>query len=540
MRITEINLRNFKYFDNVKLEIPPGTDVVVLLGPNGVGKSCVFDAFNFVISRSKDGGMYPDESSYYLKQSVEKEGSSKKLDISITLENGSKITPDSRQEFKRIYGRSAYRFTPQINRHQMGNDVARKINKDGDRAHKSIDHDDRLENDVEYALGERLKLVQDESKIITNADIREKITKPAADSLNRVLNNDLQFERLLDPVSSTTGKLDVLFSKAHGNFPYQVLSAGEKEIFNILFNFHCRKEKWIREGIYFLDEPELHLNTSIQKNLFEEMTRLCREVNAQCWIASHSIGFMRAAQDAIAKGENIAVLKFEEQWGTGEHTITSKKLNRKDWADIFKTALDDLSELISPKIIIYCEGDSGVNDNNEEQGLDAECYNAIFNESYPAALFVSAGGGNEPRKNSEVAVGILSKAFLGVEVWVLKDRGGKETIKTAENRMDYLGKNKGNRMLIRREIENYLYDHAVLKSYKPEIDLSFFTANVHADCLKAYHQSITCAATGVKSPDKGKIRELKLELAKHVKNCQEVYNELEEVIFGEQYNDGKA
>jgi len=88
-----MNLRNFKYFDNVKLEIPPGTDVVVLLGPNGVGKSCVFDAFNFVINNSKDGSMYPDESSYYLKESLEGEGSSKKLDISITLENGSKITP---------------------------------------------------------------------------------------------------------------------------------------------------------------------------------------------------------------------------------------------------------------------------------------------------------------------------------------------------------------------------------------------------------------------------------------------------------------
>ena len=46
MRITGVHLRNYKRFTDLRIRgIPASTRLVVLVGPNGTGKSSVFDAF---------------------------------------------------------------------------------------------------------------------------------------------------------------------------------------------------------------------------------------------------------------------------------------------------------------------------------------------------------------------------------------------------------------------------------------------------------------------------------------------------------------
>ena len=47
MKIASIHLQNFKRFTDLKIQnIPPTAKLVVLLGPNGCGKSSVFDALH--------------------------------------------------------------------------------------------------------------------------------------------------------------------------------------------------------------------------------------------------------------------------------------------------------------------------------------------------------------------------------------------------------------------------------------------------------------------------------------------------------------
>ncbi len=47
MKIKNIQIRNFKRFTDLKIEgIPETAKMVVLVGPNGCGKSSVFEAFN--------------------------------------------------------------------------------------------------------------------------------------------------------------------------------------------------------------------------------------------------------------------------------------------------------------------------------------------------------------------------------------------------------------------------------------------------------------------------------------------------------------
>ena len=53
------------------------------------------------------------------------------------------------------------------------------------------------------------------------------------------------------------------------------------------------------------------------------------------------------------------------------------------WQEVFSTALDDLTSLVAPKRIVYCEGRAEPKAGGGERGFDAAVYNSIFNEKYP-------------------------------------------------------------------------------------------------------------------------------------------------------------
>ena len=71
MKIDSIHLQNFKRFTNLKIQnIPATAKLVVLLGPNGCGKSSVFDALhtNLVNLGGREAHGDPD---YYSKMPIQ-------------------------------------------------------------------------------------------------------------------------------------------------------------------------------------------------------------------------------------------------------------------------------------------------------------------------------------------------------------------------------------------------------------------------------------------------------------------------------------
>ena len=247
-------------------------------------------------------------------------------------------------------------------------------------------------------------------------------------------------------------------------FEYNVLSSGEKEVVDILLDLYLRKDEYT-DSIFIIDEPELHLNTAIQRKLLIEINKMVPE-NCQIWVATHSIGFLRALQDELNEVSQIIEFKEDNKWASQAYTLTPMVKSRNNWRNLFETALDDLTGLVSPKCIVYCEGRAEPTRTGGERGFDAAVFNSIFGEKYPDTLFISSGGNTELDQRSEIAISILSKVFSDVEILVLKDRdmaSGKDT--TEADRQMYLSNNPQNhRVLNRFEIENYLYDKEVLKN----------------------------------------------------------------------------
>ena len=240
-----------------------------------------------------------------------------------------------------------------------------------------------------------------------------------------------------------------------------------------MLDLYLRKD-FYKDSVYIIDEPELHLNTSIQRALLLEINKLVPD-GCQIWIATHSTGFLRAIQEDLKNDSQIIEFKSENKWASENYVLVPATLSHKNWQRIFSTALDDLSKLICPKIIVYCEGKDKPALDGRDLGLDAEVYNTIFCEQYPDVLFISSGGNTELDQRSYIAIAIFSKVFSELQILVLKDRdmaSGKMT--SLKDRDLYLENNpKNHRVLKRFEIENYLYDMEVLKAYCLDKNLEF-------------------------------------------------------------------
>lgn len=312
------------------------------------------------------------------------------------------------------------------------------------------------------------------------------------------------------------------------------MSSGEKEVVDIIIDLIITVEHYT-ETVFCIDEPELHLNTAIQRKLLIEIEKLIPD-NCQLWIATHSIGFLRALQDELR--DKAQILDFSEKdYFTGIKTIQPIKPTRQNWQRIFSTALEDLTGLIAPKRIIYCEGKDKPRSGGSEEGLDAQVYNNIFSEQYSDTLFVSSGGNTELDQRSDIALAILRKAFSNIEILVLKDRdlsSGKTA--TIEDRKNYLSNNKPNhRVLERFEIENYLFDKEVLKKYCESTSCSFDEAKYDEQIPDIINDNVKSKLNLIKQicVIKTSIDEntFKINLSKVITTDMCVYKQLEKCIF---------
>lgn len=204
---------------------------------------------------------------------------------------------------------------------------------------------------------------------------------------------------------------------------------------------------------------------------------------------------------------------------------------------IFKTALDDLTDLVAPSRIVYCEGRAEPGPNRIEKGLDAQVYENIFSTAFPDTVFVSSGGNTEPDQRSDIAIDILGKVFKGIEIWVLKDRdmaSGKPI--NESDRQEYLSNNPSHHRVLKRfELENYLFDKEILSKYCQskgltfsEVDYDNFVRDINNQNVKDEINRIKnfCGIITSISTD-----QFKLNLSKHITEETKVYEELRACIF---------
>ncbi len=359
MKITSLYLKNFKRFNDLQIKnIPNNTKLVLLIGSNGAGKSSIFDAFSLVDGVVKRDAATENDFKAYFKK---KESESTQVQISfdhypsvnildeyfnappkgnrLNYLQTLKFTPAQRLKlnFKQLtaldmfYGRTSFRQMARLTRTSLGQTQTIDIQRDTDRPKFFIDRDNRFENDIEKMTEIILKDLFAFRK--SGEEIYQKYIKPINDSLGRVFGGHngtkLELTEIIPPLEGKTAQ--ITFKKGHSTFHYDYLSAGEKEVFNLLFNLQSRAA-FYQNTIYYLDEMDLHLNTQLQYNLLKEITEYWIPTSCQLWTASHSLGFIEYAKQS----EEAIILDFDNYDFDLPHVLTPEP---KENSDIYEIAV---------------------------------------------------------------------------------------------------------------------------------------------------------------------------------------------------------
>ncbi|MCY4527588.1 MAG: AAA family ATPase [Chloroflexi bacterium] len=411
MRLKSAQIKNFKRFVDLTIhELPIDARLVVLLGPNGCGKSSLFDAFQRRLKVDQFFGMSAELIRYYRRATPEDVEEEEQVDLDFHGEN-----PTSPDELKRsLYIRSAFRHDPSFQNTtiQQQPDVL-----DRHAVRRLIDTDQTVQSNYKRIIWRLL------GKVTTPGLTTDEIIEDTIGDLQRSLEivfGDIRLDALV--AAQDTGTFT--FTKQESrNFLYENLSAGEKAAFDLLLDLVINKASF-SDSLYCVDEPEAHLSTKVQGKLLRELCRLIPE-NSQLWLATHSIGMVRAAQEILAEHPGHVVFLDMGFRTDGEprdydhpQVIQPADPDHEFWRRHYSVALDDMAELMAPDRIVLCEG-STVDD---DPGLDEACYNRVFAREFPRTRFVSVGPATVVEKRMGDLLPVLERIIGGTSILRFRDR----------------------------------------------------------------------------------------------------------------------
>ena len=414
MNLTRLRLENFKRFTDLTIDLSSfagAPKLVLLIGANGSGKSSVFDAFEYLSAPHKEASPGRDVWEYALRKgnggpgysAYLKKDSTADMSVSCSFGGGFEIrrsndspattSPPTWDVKSAFYGRSSLRTIPEL---RGGHRTGGPVGADRDRPRRYIDPDTRFETDV----SEMTKRIHDEvwESQFDSDRLRAQFVDPLNDALTRIFANGsptrLQLTRISPALEDRPP--DIRFTKGTSEIHYDLLSSGEKEVFNILLNLFTRREHFT-STIYFIDELDVHLHTRLQHALIREVVEHWIPDYSQLWTASHSLGFIEYAGDA----EDAAIIDFDDLDFDRPQTLTPAPKS----AAIFDIAVprDSALKVFPNKTLVVCENQ------------DALLYNAT---ELPGLLFVGARDKNavglQTRASAELR-GLVDRDFIGSE-----------------------------------------------------------------------------------------------------------------------------
>lgn len=442
MKVSEIHIKNFKRFKNTKITgLSQQLKLVIIVGPNGCGKSSLFDAFHSWYKLNAGFG-YSDET-YYRKEKTEE--FDWRRNVKVTFHNSAQT---GTQNKKCMYFRTAHRNDPDFS---VSTFSRIGVPYEKIRFQRLIDNDQAVSQNYQRLIYNTLSGVYSEANDrMYVKDLREKLIGKVRTSMVNVFEDLLLNNIGDDPLGDGAFHFEKGSSKS---FHYKNLSGGEKSAFDLLLDL-ITKLQYYDDTVFLIDEPDLHMHTRLQGKLIKELYDLVPD-NSQLWLTAHSFGVMRATSDLEKQNPGrIAILDFEGYDFDEECNISPVKIDRVLWEKFLSIALDDYSARIAPEVIILCEGSLN---GSRRKNFDAAIYDTIFGNEFPNISFISGGSCTDLEKDDYVGYLLLKEMLKSSKVLRLLDRDDKSRQEVIEF------EKRGFAILRRRHIEAYLFDDEIIE-----------------------------------------------------------------------------
>ena len=462
MKIKSIKLQNFKKFSNLTIDnLPDTVKLVVLLGPNGCGKSSLIESME--VAR-KIYGLHQipwsdSNFNYYIKQDRK---ISKVYHQTQTNENIHIETHLSKLNFRGTYNMrnlanplevslQSARYVPQVtldlvkenfiniefhNRIDYNEDewincfnVRTPYRNTGTQSGGMNDSTDlrqrtwqRLVDGDPFFISNWRTLcfqwVKDSSDFIIRGDynrwneiIRDTFV-PIEDSLKTVLGGNWKIRNLGD-LKQNRG---FVFEKDSVTLTLDQLSSGESAVVDLVLNHIMIRKELGDEVIYVIDEPELHVASSVRGNLIDKLFRLTPN-KGQLWISTHSIEILEKSLELYNKDRlSVAFLDFTRKNFDQTESLEPAEPTYQMRSRVLEHSIGkNLKDRLLPETIVFCEGEQ---ETKRGEYSDAVYYRKIFEGRWPIVDFMSVGGKENVTKRLVLIVFVFDFAKKRVDFGV--------------------------------------------------------------------------------------------------------------------------
>jgi AAA15 family ATPase/GTPase len=464
MRIKTIELKKFKRFTNLKIEdIPQSAKLIVLVGPNGSGKTSLFEAFNHWYKLI--GYSNPGNQEYIEKKQEGSYSTGNWYQDKVKIQFHDLPSQEKSRVRGKFYFRTAYRNEPEF--------IVQQLNKQNDpiqsfKLENLMLNDQTVSENYQRLVAQTLAGVyKAENDAKSVHELREEIIGKIKNTLACIFD-DLNLSSIGDPL--TNGSFYFIKGESR-DFNYKNLSAGEKSVFDLILDLII-KSSYYNEAIYCIDEPEAHMHTRLQSKLLRELFTLTPS-NSQLWISTHSIGMLKEAENIEKTNPGTVVfLDFDNRDFDSDEIITPSKISKAIWDKFYDLSFGDFSKLMAPRNIVFCEGTPK---GRKYKNFDAQIYTVIFEQKYHDTKFISLGSCSELENLESITVGIVGSILNASQIIKIVDRDDRSGAEIDEL------KRKGIKTTTRRHIESYLLDDSVIHRLCEKVQ----QLDKYEDCIAA-------------------------------------------------------
>jgi predicted ATP-binding protein involved in virulence len=421
------------------------SNVVVLAGPNGVGKTRLIQG---ILQAFQSSGSYPNirlvieattkkESDLWGKSSID-------TSIPADAEKLMRILQQNRRRAKwesSVVQFESNRTIQQIQPYVFNWDFTDPWEEMIGWNHSFNELKNRFQDTI-HSLFRKVQSRRDE--IAKKAEILMKQGERVMDLdfPDPLLSFKLAFSQLLSPkelLEPDARQQQLYYSYEGQSFPLSSLSSGEREVVNIVFDFLIRNPT---DSIIIFDEPELHLHPELSYKLLQTLQTIGE--NNQFIYCTHSPDIITASL------ENSVIFIAPPKSTLSNQAILVKE------DDETHEALQKIGQSIG----IVALGRKLVLIEGKDSSLDKQVYGAILKNKFPSLVLVPSGGKEVITSFSSIMTSVLERTIWGVDFFMLCDR---DVVPLSVSTFSLEDAGKGRlKVLGRYHLENYFLDEKVL------------------------------------------------------------------------------